>query len=213
MTKLNDLQGKTFGNWCVLERNGSTPNKAAIWKCRCLLCGKEKDIVGASLTGGYSTKCRACVPRQTLSKPHAKERIHNIWSGMKSRCYNPRNIAFSRYGGREITVCNEWRNDFEAFCRWAFANGYNDNLTLDRIDNTKGYSQENCRWVSQQEQNENRSSCYRVKYNGKIYPTLSKACRAADVSYDGVRRLARKKNISIQMAFDDILAWRDTKKV
>ena len=76
---------------------------------------------------------------------------------MKHRCYNRNNAEFHRYGGRGITVCDEWKNNFRAFYDWSMANGYNDNLSIDRIDNDKGYSPDNCKWATRQEQ---QSNCY-----------------------------------------------------
>jgi len=77
-------------------------------------------------------------------------------NGMKNRCYNKERWDYKYYGGRGITICNEWLNDFQAFYDWAMENGYSDNLTIDRIDNDLGYSPENCRWVTQTEQNKNK---------------------------------------------------------
>ena len=201
MAKLNDITGKTFGNWIVLYRNGSTPNKAAVWRCKCLLCGSEKDVVGSSLTNGYSTKCRSCVPKQTLAKPHRKERIYTIYTAMKQRCTNPHSKYYCRYGGRGISVCGEWLNNPDTFFEWAFANGYKDGLTIDRVDCNGNYEPSNCRWIPLSEQSENRRCTNFISFNGDTM-SLSKACRLANISRDLVRSYAKRNNVCFQEAFN-----------
>lgn len=201
MAKLNDLTGKQFGNWKVLYRNGSTPNKAAIWRCKCLLCGAESDVVGASLYNGRSTKCRACVPRQTLKKPHRNEKIYTIYSGMMQRCYNKNNSHYPIYGGRGISVCDEWFKNPDAFFEWAFENGYQTGLSIDRIDNSKGYSPENCRWVAPCAQAQNRRMNVYVTYNN-YQLCLAEACRQANISYNALRSYRSTNKCTPQEAFD-----------
>lgn len=95
---------------------------------------------------------------------------------MRQRCNNPKAQFYAQYGGRGIKVCAEWDQDFLAFYDWAMSHGYQENLTIDRIDNDNGYSPENCRWVTQKQQNDNRSNSVRFVI-GKEEKTLSEWCR------------------------------------
>ncbi len=93
-------------------------------------------------------------------------RIYNIWRSMRQRCNNPNTINYKDYGGQGITVCDEWNNSFEAFYEWAMVNGYEEHLTIDRIETSKNYCPENCRWVSQKVQQNNRSNNRYIEFNG-----------------------------------------------
>lgn len=94
-------------------------------------------------------------------------RIHNEWRAMKRRCYTKSHIEYKRYGGRGISVCDEWRDNFMSFYDWAMTNGYRDDLTLDRIDVNGNYEPSNCRWVTQKEQQNNRRNNHYIEYNGE----------------------------------------------
>lgn len=94
-------------------------------------------------------------------------RIYIIWRNMKRRCNNPKDKRYSRYGGRGIKVCTEWNKSVKTFAEWAFEHGYNDKLTLDRINNDGDYEPNNCKWSNQQEQCRNRSTNRNITYKGK----------------------------------------------
>lgn len=93
--------------------------------------------------------------------------IYKRWGLMKSRCNNPNATGYDRYGGRGIKVCDEWNNSFITFYEWAIANGFRSDLSLDRIDNNKGYSPDNCRWVTRSQQARNVRRNHMITYNGK----------------------------------------------
>lgn len=96
-------------------------------------------------------------------------RLYRIWKIMKTRCYNKNFHKYRRYGGRGITVCEEWKNSFIEFRKWALDNGYAEDLTIDRIDNNGNYEPSNCRWVSIKTQANNRSSCHYITYQGETH--------------------------------------------
>lgn len=154
MRKKIDLTNKRFGRLLVLEYVGDCK-----WRCLCD-CGNEKFVCGSDLRLGKTQSC-GCLQRERTSKANTRHkmrgtRLHNIWLGMKQRCYYKKHVRFERYGGRGIIVCDEWKNDFLKFYEWAMSNGYSDNLTLDRIDNDGNYEPSNCRWVTPKEQFENQ---------------------------------------------------------
>ncbi len=98
-----------------------------------------------------------------------KTRLYRIWKDMKTRCYNPSYNAYSNYGGRGINVCEDWKFSFVAFYKWAMANGYSEELTLDRKNNNGDYSPSNCRWVNIKTQANNRRTNHLIEYNGEIH--------------------------------------------
>lgn len=155
-----DITGKKFGMLTAIEKIPNT--KRLLWRCICE-CGKETISRREWLLSGGKKSC-GC-----LSKKHGKTgtRLHNIWCTMKQRCYNPNSQKFYRYGARGITICNEWKNDFKSFYSWAMANGYQDNLTIDRIDNDGNYDFSNCRWITSREQMSNYSKNHLVTYKGE----------------------------------------------
>ena len=173
MGKLVDLTGQRFGRLIVIERAGSDKQKRATWKCSCD-CGQVSIVSSGNLLKGITRSC-GCIKREALierSTTHQKRssRLYITWQNMKKRCCNPIVHNYHRYGGRGITVCDEWRNDFGKFYEWAIANGYDENApygqcTIDRIDNDKGYSPDNCRWVDMKVQNNNTSRNRKVSEN------------------------------------------------
>lgn len=96
-------------------------------------------------------------------------RLYGIWVNMKSRCYNPNVKAYPRYGGRGITICDEWKDNYKAFDTWARANGYREDLTIDRIDVDGNYEPSNCRWLTREEQNQNRRDNVYLELNGESH--------------------------------------------
>ena len=116
-----------------------------------------------------------------------KTRLYRTWSRIKTRCYNKNFQHFKHYGGRGITVCDEWLHDFMAFYDWAISNGYADNLTIDRIDVDGNYEPSNCRWITNEEQQNNRRNNIHLTYKGKTQ-TITQWANELGIKRDLIER-------------------------
>jgi len=153
--------GFKIGQWTLLD---SYKVQRLPIACRCD-CGSTKMVLPTNLLKGTSTRCKSCALvarppkyRQKIYSAHI-ERLYSIWSGMKDRCRNPEGHAAKHYHERGIRVCQEWAGNYEAFKDWALANGYRDNLTLDRWPDQNGnYEPSNCRWATMKQQQRNKTN-------------------------------------------------------
>ena len=158
----------------VIEEAGRDKYGKILWRCKCD-CGNEVVTLGRSLRNGH---CKSC---GCLKNAHRKEdgavrglsktRIYRIWKGMRARCNNPNNCAYELYGAKGITLCEEWQGEqgFFNFLAWSLENGYREYLTIDRIDGTKGYEPNNCRWATWKQQRQNQHRTVAVNQYG-IFP-------------------------------------------
>jgi len=167
MKKIIDYTNKEFGRLKVISFN-SRKNKKTLWNCVCS-CGKKRVVCAGSLQQGLTKSC-GCHKRDLVIARSTKhngcgQRLYSIWQAMKTRCSNSNVPHYKNYGGRGIKICDEWKDDFAKFQKWALKSGYKENLTIDRIDNNKGYFKENCRWATLAEQQKNRRDT--VLFNGE----------------------------------------------
>ena len=164
MSKKINILGRRFGKLLVLKEckeRDKFGNK--IYKCLCD-CGNITYIKSPSLIT-HNTRSCGCLRGVNHGKRDTK--LYYIWCNIKQRCYNKNNNRYQDYGGRGIVVCDAWKHDFMNFYEWAMTHGYDDNLTIDRIDNNKGYNPDNCRWVNKKTQNNNKRNNVLLTYNGK----------------------------------------------
>src|SRR5699024_7767842 len=159
--KTIDLTGQKFGRLVVVDREGSNKHKKAIWLCRCE-CGNTTVVVGSDLRSGHTKSC-GCLENENrvrgANTKHGfshKERLYKTWENMKNRCNTTSSSDFENYGGRGIKICKPWY-DYAIFRKWAYDNGYNDNLTIERINSNDDYKPSNCKWIPNSDQSKNTS--------------------------------------------------------
>ena len=208
MRKTINLVGNRYGMLTVIEQRGSTTSKNAIWFCRCD-CGGFALVAAGDLRrdrkdrkGGGGTKSCGCLRKTEPAKSNKRHgmfgtRIYNTWSGMRNRCENSSHRSARNYHDRGISVCEEWLK-FDAFYSWAMNNGYNDSLTIDRIDNDLGYNPENCRFVTMFEQQSNKRNNAMLTAMGE---TKTKAQWSRDTGIDqGTLGSRLKRGWSVSVA-------------
>lgn len=151
---LKNICGEQFGKWIVIKRDYSKRGRNAMWICQCE-CGNTKSVDSFSLASGSSRSC-GCSKVGNVKHGLHDTRLYRIYCGMKTRCYNPKVLHYKNYGGRGISICDEWLNSFKDFYDWAMANGYSDELSIDRINVNGNYEPSNCRWATNLEQARNK---------------------------------------------------------
>lgn len=201
MGKLKDLTGLRYGRLTVL-RFSEMRGRKSLWECQCE-CGRVKIIRSDNLQSGDSTSC-GCYKQDLLTK-HGdySSRLYGIWHSMRHRCLCPTSVQYKDYGGRGISICDEWA-DFSVFREWALTHGYDESAskgqcTLDRIDNNGNYCPENCRWVSILVQDNNKRNNVILSFDGKEQ-TIADWARELSINYVTLYSRIHKQGWSIARA-------------
>lgn len=172
MGKPLNLTGERYGRLVVQEKTTIRRSGQVVWLCRCD-CGKYCKATTGDLRSGRHSSC-GCYQKELVSKlmsthGESKTRLYGIWCAMIKRCENKNGQGFENYGGRGISVCPEWRNDYVAFRDWSMLNGYSDNLSIDRIDVDGDYCPENCRWSDRYTQMNNTRRTRQFEYKSEVH--------------------------------------------
>ena len=200
-----DMTGEKHNRLLVVSYFGKDKGRKSMWLCKCD-CGKKCIVDGYKIRTGKTKSC-GCLSSE-LAKERltthgmSSSRIYSIHNAMNERCFNSNTIEYHNYGGRGITVCEEWkgRKGFENFAKWSFENGYADNLSIDRIDVNGNYEPNNCRWITHKEQCNNTRFNKIIEYQGEKH-TLKEWSEILKIPY---KRLKRRLDLgwNVEKAFE-----------
>ena len=185
---LDNYVGSKVGFLTILSHYKDMNNKHNYFVCKCD-CGNIKGIRVDAIVNNNTKSC-GCY-KYNLKTGLSHSRLYPIWKELKSRCYNPKNKRYNVYGRKGIQVCDEWKNDFMAFRKWAYENGYDENAprgkcTIDRIDNNGDYEPLNCRWVSYSRQQRNTQKTTMFEYKGITKPLID-WCEELNLPYKTIK--------------------------
>lgn len=181
-----NIIGERFGKLTVIEKIGLSNHMELLWKCKCD-CGNEVIVNSYSLRKGTTRSCGClCFESRGNHLLPNWNKIHYARTNMLTRCYNEKYSLYHRYGGRGISVCEEWKNDSMAFYDWSIRNGFSEELTLDRVNNDGNYDPHNCRWVTMQVQSNNRHTNRILTRDGESH-TMAEWSRILNTSYSKIQ--------------------------
>ena len=180
--------GERFGRLVVQKICKERASGGGHVQVECLCdCGNIKVTTISRLKRGTIRSC-GCLAAEGNNYSHrlSNTRLYNIWIGIKTRCYNPNHGTYQYYGAKGITMCPEWKEDFMNFYNWAMENGYNDNLSIDRIDPEGNYCPENCKWADSYEQANNKRKDKLENSKGMFFENIVEVCKMYNVPYNDV---------------------------
>jgi hypothetical protein len=153
MPSRKELTGQRFGMLIVLQEAGKK-NGRYVWECKCD-CGNIAKVTVSQLINGHTQSC-GCLRKDGKRKSGyshglSHTQLFRVWLNMKTRCFNPNAPNYKYYGGKGVSIFDEWRHNFQTFYDWAMTNGYTEGLVIDRIDSDGDYCPGNCRWITQSE--------------------------------------------------------------
>jgi len=189
--KIEVTEGQKYGKLTIIKEVSPIGSKRRIL-CKCD-CGNIKEYSMDRVIHGRTQSC-GCLRNEMFfthrnnngtsvyPKEATDSKLYKIWNSMKCRCYTVSSGAYFKYGAKGIRMCDEWKNDFMAFYNWALANGYSDELTIDRIDYRGNYEPSNCRWASIRTQANNKSNVRKYEYNGELH-TMPEWSEIMNINY------------------------------
>ena len=188
---MKDIAGQKYNSLYVIEFSHKDKRGEAFWKCRCD-CGKETVASGYKIRTGHTKSC-GCEQekhrKEGFHKSHgmSESKLYIVWLNMKHRCYYKKNSMYKNYGGRGITICNEWLSGFEPFRDWALSSGYKEDLTIERINVNGNYEPDNCTWITEKEQHLNRTNSHYLTAHGKTQ-TIKEWADETGLKYETIER-------------------------
>lgn len=205
MSLLIDMTGRVFGRLTVIEMAGES-RRQKTWRCRCV-CGREKVVLGGNLRSGITTSC-GCRQRETLTSNRRKGNKkhgmygspeYRVWRAMISRCHDSNTNQYHNYGGRGIHVCDSWRSSFSAFIADMGLRPSAD-MTIERLNNSEGYSKDNCVWDSKITQGRNKRN------NRKITVDGSTRCLSEWAELTGLKRETISRRLALGWSPNDAVS-------
>ena len=196
-----DITGERYGRLTVVKEDGKK-GKNLLWLCKCD-CGRYIHAIAYNLKNGHTKSC-GCFAKEIKSEVHSthrgsSSRLFRVWQHMISRCSNKNVIGFKNYGGRGISVCEEWKKSYESFRDWSILHGYSEKLSIDRIDVNGNYEPSNCRWVNAKVQANNKRNNRLLTYMGKTQ-TLSQWSEEVNIPSITIKARIDKYGWSIEDA-------------